>query len=550
MAGVIFKLSDNKRIKNSGTPKWVSQNFFNLCAMFVRKKKNKSGLISVQIIDKSRGKYRVYKTMGSSSVPEEVECLYNDGIAWIKRHTDKTDLFSNLDQEQKKQNEMEETQRVLDNVEHILINGTEQILDHVYRQIGFDRIKDDILRQLVIARLSQPLSKLATVDYLKSYYDEDVNLSKIYRYMDKLHKTQQEVVQQISVEHTRKILGGNIGLVFYDVTTLYFESDYSDELRERGFSKDGKHSQPQVVLGLLVSRGGYPLAYSLFNGSQYEGYTMIPIVEDFVERFKLEDFVVVADSGLLNQKNISLMESGGYKYIVGARIKNENQEIKDWILSLEKKEGTFYEQNKTDKRRLIVNYSASRAKKDALNREKGVKRLTKNYKKGIITKENINKRGYNKFLDISDDVKVTINQEKISIDQQWDGLKGYLTNTNLPAQDVFDLYHDLWFIERAYRITKGTLEMRPVFHFTAKRIEAHVCICFVAYKVYKELERILRSNNFNLSVDKVLSIAKTVTTIKVRLPHNDRSMTQMMLLTSKQKLIAPLFDDKFWEEVK
>ena len=488
--------------------------------------------------------------MGSSSVPEEVECLYNDGIAWIKRHTDKTDLFSNLDQEQKKQNEMEETQRVLDNVEHILINGTEQILDHVYRQIGFDRIKDDILRQLVIARLSQPLSKLATVDYLKSYYDEDVNLSKIYRYMDKLHKTQQEVVQQISVEHTRKILGGNIGLVFYDVTTLYFESDYSDELRERGFSKDGKHSQPQVVLGLLVSRGGYPLAYSLFNGSQYEGYTMIPIVEDFVERFKLEDFVVVADSGLLNQKNISLMESGGYKYIVGARIKNENQEIKDWILSLEKKEGTFYEQNKTDKRRLIVNYSASRAKKDALNREKGVKRLTKNYKKGIITKENINKRGYNKFLDISDDVKVTINQEKISIDQQWDGLKGYLTNTNLPAQDVFDLYHDLWFIERAYRITKGTLEMRPVFHFTAKRIEAHVCICFVAYKVYKELERILRSNNFNLSVDKVLSIAKTVTTIKVRLPHNDRSMTQMMLLTSKQKLIAPLFDDKFWERVK
>lgn len=195
------------------------------------------------------------------------------------------------------------------------------------------------------------------------------------------------------MEHTRKILGGNIGLVFYDVTTLYFECDYSDELRERGYSKDGKHSQPQVVLGLLVSRGGYPLSYSLFNGSQSEGYTMIPIVEDFIERFKLTDFVVVADSGLLNQKNISLMVSCGYKYIVGARIKNEKQEIIDWILSLEKKEGTFYEQNKTDNCRLIVSYSAARAKKDAINREKGVKRLTKNYKKGILTKENINKRG-------------------------------------------------------------------------------------------------------------------------------------------------------------
>jgi transposase len=518
--------------------------------MFVRKKKNKSGLISVQIIDKSRGKYRVYKTLGCSSDLSEIENMYIEGQAWIKRHIGQTDLFLNPETEQRKQSEKEETRRVLDNVEYILINGTEQILDRVYRQIGFDRIKDDILRQLVIARLSQPLSKLATVDYLKSYYDEDVHFSRIYRYMDKLHKTQQDSVQQISVEHTRKILGDNIGLVFYDVTTLYFESDYSDELRERGFSKDGKHSQPQVVLGLLVSRGGYPLSYSLFNGSQYEGYTMIPIVEDFMERFKLKDFVVVADSGLLNQKNINLMESCGYKYIVGARIKNESQEIKDWILSLEKKEGVYYEQNKTEKCRLIVNYSVSRAKKDAINREKGVKRLTKNYKKGTITKENINKRGYNKFLDISDDVKVSINHEKISIDQQWDGLKGYITNTNLPAQEVFDLYHDLWVIERAYRITKGTLEMRPVFHFTARRIEAHVCICFVAYKVYKELERILITNNLKMSVDKVLNIAKTVTTIRVKLPHNESSMTQMMLLTEKQKLIAPLFDSKFWEGVK
>jgi len=511
--------------------------------MFVRKKKNPSGVISVQVIDKSRGKYRVYKTIGSSCVPFEIEKLYIEGKAWIIRHMGQADMFF---QEDKRQIEIEETQRVLDNVDNVLLNGTELILDRVYRQIGFDRIGDDILRQLVIARLSQPLSKLATVDYLKSYYDEDVQLSKIYRYMDKLHQKQQERVQQISVEHTRNILGGNIGLVFYDVTTLYFESDYSDELRERGYSKDGKHSQPQVVLGLLVSRGGYPLSYSLFNGSQYEGYTMIPIVEDFVQRFDLDDFVVVADSGLMNQKNIGILESGGYKYIVGARIKNENQETKDWILSLKKQEGVFYERNKSDKCRLIVSYSAARAKKDAFNREKGVKRLKKNFKQGIITKENINKRGYNKFLDISDEVKVTINQEKITQDEQWDGLKGYLTNTNLPAQEVYEQYRDLWVIERAYRITKGTMEMRPMFHFTPKRIEAHVCICFVAYKVYKELERMLMINNFRLSVDKVLSIAKTITTIKVRLPNNDKMISKIMMLTAKHRHIAPLLDDEFW----
>jgi transposase len=194
----------------------------------------------------------------------------------------------------------------------------------VFKLVGFESVEDDILKHLVIARLCQPTGKAGTVDYLKSYFDEDIELYRIYRYLDKLYNTQQDKIQKISVAHTKKLLGGNIGLVFYDVTTLYFETDYSDELRERGFSKDGKHSQPQVILGLLVSREGYPLSYWLFNGSQYEGRTMLPLVEDFVQRFSLEEFVIVADSGLMNRKNIALLESGGYKYIIGARIKNES----------------------------------------------------------------------------------------------------------------------------------------------------------------------------------------------------------------------------------
>ena len=151
----------------------------------------------------------------------------------------------------------------------MLINGTRLLLDQVYDSIGFNRIPDEILRHLVIARVSQPRSKLATVDYLKSYYDEDVDLNHIYRYMDKLYNTQMELAQQISVEHTRKLFGGKIGLMFYDVTTLYFETAQTDVLREPGFSKDGKTAESQVILGLLVSEGGYPLSYSLFNGSQY-----------------------------------------------------------------------------------------------------------------------------------------------------------------------------------------------------------------------------------------------------------------------------------------
>ncbi len=507
--------------------------------MFLRKKANPSGIVSIQVIDKASGKYKVLKTIGSSSDSGTIALLIEQGNNWISNYLGELNIFEQSDKE------IEEklvTEYLISNIENVLLNGTQLVVDKIYKSIGFDKVDDDILKHLVTARLGQPLSKSATVDYLKSYFDEDVELHQIYRYMDKLYNSQQELIQSISIEHTKKLLGGSIGLMFYDVTTLYFETDQSDELREMGFSKDGKHSQPQIVLGLLVSQNGYPLSYSLFNGSQYEGRTMIPIIEDFVQRYKLNDFVVVADSGLMNKSNISLLESGGIKYIIGARIKNEKEDLKQWILSLEKLNDIFYERKKATNR-LIIAYSDKRAKKDKFNREKGIKRLQEAFKNGKITKENINKKGYNKFLEISNNVEVTINQQKIKEDQSWDGLKGYLTNTSLSAKEVYEQYSGLWIIESAFRVTKGTIELRPVFHFSPKRIEAHVCICFVAYKVYKELERILKLNGIKISVDKALSIAKTITTIKIRLPKSGKIITKTLLLSPKHKSIAKLFEE-------
>ena len=513
--------------------------------MFVRKKKNRSGSTSVIVTDKSCGRFKELATIGVSSDPKIIEELVEKGHKWIDTHLGIRNIFDEAEQERE---ERQVVDYLLSNVEQILLNGPQLILDEVYKKVGFDAIKDDILKQLVIARISQPSSKAGTVEYLKSHFDEDLELQQIYRYLDKLHRTQQELVQEISVAHTRKILGGNIGLVFYDVTTLYFETDLDDELRNKGWSKDGKHSQPQVVLGLLVSRDGYPLSYSLFNGSQYEGRTMIPVVEDFVKRFKLDDFVVVADAGLMNKRNIELLESAGYKYIIGAKIKSESDEMKQWIFSLEKQDGLYHE-TKRDRGRLIVGYSEKRAKKDVYNRNKGVKRLRKEYQSGTISKDKVNKRGYNKFLKLSSNISVEINEEMILEDAKWDGLKGYITNTDLPAKEVCRQYNGLWVVERAYRVTKGNLEMRPIFHFTAKRIEAHICICFVAYKVYKELERILKLSGIELSVDKVLNIAKTITTMKIRLPNCRETMTKTMLLTEKHKSIDKLFDPDFWKSV-
>lgn len=121
-------------------------------------------------------------------------------------------------------------------------------------------------------------------------------------------------------------------MVFYDVTTLYFEADYEDELHKTGFSKEGRHQSPQIILGLLVSIGGYPLAYCIHEGNKYEWHTMLPVVTEFIRKYELQDFIVVADSGLMNNDNIADLEANGYKYIIGAKIKNESRKIQEWIL--------------------------------------------------------------------------------------------------------------------------------------------------------------------------------------------------------------------------
>ena len=439
-------------------------------------------------------------------------------------------------------------QTQLDNVFSRIVdirqNTTQIILERIYGGIGFDAIGDDTLRLLAIARVCQPKSKVATVDYLKRCFHEDVKLHKVYRYMDTLYNTQREKIQNISVEHTRGLLGGRIGIVFYDVTTLYFESSREDVLRCPGFSKDGKTAESQIVLGLLVSRDGYPLSYNIFNGSQYEGRTFIPIIDDFVQRFSLSDFIVVADSGLLSRKNIALLKAAGYKFILGGRIKKESAAVQDWVLSLEKDSRKLHETSINADERIIISYSDERAGKDRRNRKRGIQRLRKAYASGRISKKNINQRGYNKFPTIENDVMVNIDEAKIEADARWDGLKSYVTNTDLSAADVIEQYHGLWVVERAFRITKGALEARPIFHFTERRIEAHICICFVAYKLYKELERILKALGIAISVDKALDIAKTISTVTVALPDGTTD-ARIMLMTDEQRLLRPLLPSVF-----
>jgi len=511
--------------------------------MFTRRKHNRSGTISIVVVDKSCGRFTEIHRVGVARNEEEALALEVEGRHWI-------DTFGGqqvIDFEGKARTELRTAEDVLSSINSARMTAVQTIIGKVYDSIGFNEIKDEELRHLVVGRICQPMSKKATVDYLRRHFKNDVSLQKIYRYMDKLHNTQREHVQEISVRHTRQLFGGNIGILFYDVTTLYFETTEKDDLRNNGFSKDGKNANPQVVLGLLVSCGGYPLSYALFNGAQFEGYTMIPIVDDFVQRYNLgSDFVVIADAGLMSDKNVQLLRSAGYKYIIGARIKKESGAMKDRILSTPHEMGVFNDITCKDGDRLIVGFSEERARKNKRDRDEGIERLRKRYAKGTLTKADINKRGYNKFLSISSGVTVSIDGSKIEEDKVWDGLKGYRTNTDLPVDQVYGNYQQLWNVERAFRITKGTLNVRPMFHFTERRIEAHVCICFVALKVYKELERLLKASGCPYSVDNVLRIAEVIVTLEINLPENHKTMTRTLYTSKEERDIAYLIETDDW----
>lgn len=504
--------------------------------MFVRKKPNKSGIISIQIIDKSSGHYRLIKTVGSSADPAVIDSLFFQARQLIAVLKGQGVLNFEIANEQMLMD------LFFNGINEIQLAGPELVLGKLFDEIGFNKISEDLFRHLVIARLAYPVSKLKTTDYLFKYKGVKIDVDKIYRYLDKLSSLQKETVQQISYSHTLQILNNSMGVVFYDVTTLYFEIEDEDDLRKTGFSKEGKHQHPQIVLGLLVSVDGYPLAYEIFEGNKYEGHTLLPVVEKFRHKYQLTRLVVIADAGLLSNENISELQSRQYEYILGARIKNETLRLKEQILSIPFKNGQSVELIKDGHTKIIVSYSEARAKKDAANRKKGLQKLERNIAGGRLTKSNINNRGYNKYLKLEGELKISIDKAKYLADAKWDGLKGYITNTKLSKDEIIDNYKQLWKIEKAFRISKTDLRIRPIYHRLKHRIEAHICIAFCAYKIYKELERQLLEKQTGLSPEKAIDIANTIYRITITRPFSKTKESRLHLPNEEQQNLLNWFN--------
>ncbi len=496
------------------------------CKMFIRKKKNSTGSISVQIVNKIGRKNKVLKTIGCSSVPEEIEKFQKQAEYDIHRLFGPT-LFDSP---------LIPAITELSN-DDIRIIGPELIFGSIYNKIGFSIIKEPLLKELAISRITHPGSKLRLSEYLRDNGKRDLSVYSIYRFLDKINKKYKSEIEEISFKHTQRTLNNNIGVVFYDMTTIYFESSQPDELRMPGFSKDGKHQNPQIFLGLLVGSNGYPIGYEIFEGKTFEGHTLIPILKQFEHRFSLQKPIVVADSGLLSKDNIIDLKQKGYKFIIGARIKNESKSIINKINEYDWKNGMSVEIIKPDGNRLIVNYSDGRAKSDLFNRERGLKRLEKSINSGKLTKENINNKGYNKYLQLEGEIKISIDYKKFNADSKWDGLKGYITNTELKCVEVIDTYRNLWNIEKAFRISKTDLQIRPVYHRLRDRIEAHICISFIAYLLYKELERVLKNNeiSINKAIEQINKMQEIVSSqnIIIRLKNNQTQQKILDIITKE-----------------
>lgn len=400
------------------------------------------------------------------------------------------------------------------------VQGIHDVYGTLFDELGFEKIFKNPARQkasvrmfrdIVMARIANPLSKRASVSLLEEDFGVSLNLDLVYQMMDTIDEGTIEKLNNLTYRHTKGLFPEKIDVIFFDCTTLYFESFTEDEFKRNGYSKDLKFNQPQVLIALLVTKEGLPIGYRAFPGDTYEGPALIPILTDIRAQYDLDKVVFVADSGLFNKDNLTAleeMEENTIEYIVGCRIKNTPKKLQAQILDKRNYKkagkdclmGTFDYLGKT----LLASWTEARSKKDAHDRKKAIERLQKKLAKKKNPKEYLSNYGYKKYLSVKGESTITLDNAQIEKDRLWDGLHGVITNTtNLSNKEVAAQYHNLWQIENAFRVAKHDLKVRPIFHWKPERVKAHLAISYTAYALVKYLEHRVRLQYTRLSPEQI-----------------------------------------------
>ena len=477
------------------------------------------------------------------------------------------------------------------NEEARVITGIHDIYGNLFDELNLASVLNsktvvETFKNIVLTRIAKPDSKSASVDMLEENFGVKIDLSKVYRMMDALDDNAIEKLNKLAFAHTKKLFNDKIDVIYFDATTIYFESFTEDEgedaLRKNGYSKDLKFNQPQVVLALMVTKEGLPIGYEAFSGDTFDGHTLIPSLKILRDKYNIDKVVYVADSGMFNNNNLSeleTLEEHDFNYIVGARIKNLTKEIKEKItnrdnyteLNSEIEVANFTLDNG---RKLIVTHSKKRAKKDYNDRMKGIEKLKKRLEKEKSVKGYLSNQGYKKYLQLENqtktdhvtkentqasqcDMQIVLNEEKIKADAVWDGLKGLVVNASseLSNEEILTQYNNLWQVEESFRITKHDLKIRPVYHYKPSRVRAHLAISFAAFMLTRYLEHRVRVQFKKLSPKRIKNLLLGVQTsivvsqekrIKYALPSNMKvDVKRIYKLMGVETKTTPYIIEKF-----
>ena len=486
----------------------------------IRKVKTKSGATAVQVVKYKGHSSEIIKHIGSSKNQEELSALHQKAEEFIKEYTGQISLFPGTEQKI----------LFIDRGEcvGVIHRFARNFLLRCANECGLSGI-DQLLLDLSIMRLLEPASKLRTIWLLKHYFDINYSL-RIYRKIPKFIELKKEI-ELIAYRLAVKKFDEQFYFVLYDVSTLYFETFKSDELRISGFSKDNKPQQPQVVIGLLVTHSGFPLSYEVFPGNTFEGKTMLPIIEKFISKHKKTRPIVVADAAMLSEERLEELKEKKISYIVGARLSNAGVDLVKQINNrLQNKDGAVIRLSSIHGD-LICDFSIKRYKKQLSDLDKQIKKAEE-----FVANKSSGKRA--KFVKKLSKEKVELNQPLIEKHKLLLGIKGYCTDiaeSDLSNEEVITRYHNLWRVEQSFRMSKSDLEARPIFHFKEDAIRSHVLICFVALIIQKYLEL-----TTDLSLQKIRDLIWDITETHIQ----DKLTKKVFTFSSPTKNImdSPLAD--------
>lgn len=399
--------------------------------------------------------------------------------------------------------------------------GLTKMLRDITRQSKLEFDISKVVFSMVVNRLLEPSSKLYHFNHKNKYLglNEELELHQIYRALDVLAENKEEIELRL-FERQRDLFNLELDIVFYDVTTFYFESREVDELRAYGFSKDNKVNEVQVVMGLLIDKEGRPIGYELFRGNTFDSKTMIRVIKKLKEKFSIGRIIFVADRGVNTKINLKELKENGFDYCLSGRLRQMPEGLQAELLNREgyQKLSNGYEYKEVKRtnvvkfvdesgdrqvypieEKLVCTYSEERATFDRLERERLVKKakeIVSGNEKWVVE----NKKGHKKyiekqFLDGNGRYTIVIDEERIREDERFDGY--YVvqsSDASLSAREIVEIYHNLWRIEESFRVLKSTMMVRPIFHWKPKRIEGHFVMCFLAFLLERELEARLKRN--------------------------------------------------------